>query len=65
MPSDSHIVTSETHRRAALVIYDNGTVETDLNQLIYTNGSVIKVELEEPAGLESCPETSPLLGKFS
>ncbi|XP_048053253.1 beta-1,4-galactosyltransferase 1 [Megalobrama amblycephala] len=56
MPSDS----SETHRRAALVIFDNRTVETELNKLIY-NASVIKDDVEEPAVLESCPETSPLL----
>lgn len=65
IPSDSHIVTSQTHRRAALDIYANGTVETDLNKLIYINASVIKDDVEEPAVLEPCPETSPLLGKFS
>ncbi|ROI15952.1 Beta-1,4-galactosyltransferase 1 [Anabarilius grahami] len=61
MPSDSHTVTSETHRGAALVIFDNGTVETDLNKRIYTNASVNKDDVEELAVLESCPETSPLL----
>lgn len=63
--SDSHLVTS-THRLAALVTqYDNGTVETDVNKLIYTNARVIIDDVEEPTELiESCPETSPLLGKL-
>lgn len=66
MPSDSHLVTSQTHRLAALVAHDNGTVETDVNKLIYTNASVIIDDVEEPTVLiESCLETSPLLGKFS
>ncbi|CAM4499901.1 hypothetical protein PO909_014912 [Leuciscus waleckii] len=58
MPSDSHLVTSQTHRLAAL---GNGTVETDVNKRIYnvTNASVIIDKVEEPT--ESCPETSPLL----
>jgi len=51
MPSDATlvIVTSQTHR--IVTQYDNGTV---VNKLSY-NVTV----------LESCPETSPLLGKFS
>lgn len=66
VPSDSHLVTSQTPRIAARVIrYDNGTVETDVNKVIYTNASVIKDDVEERTALESCPETSPILGKFS
>ncbi|XP_056120557.1 beta-1,4-galactosyltransferase 1 [Rhinichthys klamathensis goyatoka] len=61
MPSDSTLVnvTSQTHR--IVIRYDNGTVETDVNKLIYTIASVIKDDVEEPTILESCPETSPLL----
>lgn len=66
MSTDSNLDTSQTPRIAALVIrYDNGTVVTDVNKVIYTNASVIKDDVEERTVLESCPETSPLLGKFS
>ncbi|KAI2668707.1 Beta-1,4-galactosyltransferase 1 [Labeo rohita] len=60
--SDSDTYASLTHRAAALVMqYDNGTeVDVMLNKLIY-NGSVTIKDDEEPAVLESCPETSPLL----
>uniref|UniRef100_A0A8C1KA85 Beta-1,4-galactosyltransferase n=1 Tax=Cyprinus carpio TaxID=7962 RepID=A0A8C1KA85_CYPCA len=59
---DSDIFTSQTHRTAALVIqYDNAT-EAEVNKVIYSNGSVIKDDVEEEhAVLQSCPETSPLL----
>ncbi|XP_043097452.1 beta-1,4-galactosyltransferase 1 [Puntigrus tetrazona] len=55
---NSDIFTSQAHRTAALVQYDNGT---EVIKLIYSNGSVIKDDVQDPAGLEHCPETSPLL----
>ncbi len=61
---DSDIFTSQTHR-TAVIQYDNGT-EVEVNKRIYSNGSVIKdVVEEEPAVLQSCPETSTLLGKLN
>lgn len=59
---DFDIFTSQTHR-TAVIQYDNGT---EVNKRIYSNGSVIKDAVEEePAVLQSCPETSTLLGKLN